>query len=136
MGKAILLTSLAFIATLTQRNGADADLFRYDRGKIEMAFAPLKKLESAVSGDSSIAATGQTFMSTRTEFQNNMPNFFPPIQFEIDPYAFFWGYCCSPIGVFVVMFDMNQNAEGRISFLFGATSCVLSVLALQYLRFS
>jgi hypothetical protein len=34
--------------------------------------------------------------------------------------AFFWGFCCWPVGLFTVIFKSDSTREDKISFIIGA----------------
>lgn len=113
-----------------------ADLFSVDQVTIEQEFAGLNDLDAFVSnnnvelGDLSAAEMNSISNLSMENFNANSP-LSPAFTFaDMDWASFAWGFCCWPIGAFVVLLNKNKSSEQKLSFWIGfGTSVVLSVIS-------
>lgn len=124
--KNTLLTSLAFLLSFNVALASGKD-FKINELKLVEAFAELDAI------DASIESSGLSFEQVALEHSLAVnaleasplaPNFGFD---DMDWGAFAWGFCCSPVGFFVVAINSNKDNDQKASFWIGFV--VILVLA-------
>ena len=125
-----LVLALGF-TTIT--SASNADLFSYNETAIETEFATLTELESYVSenGASLSELNANNYLSSLNLDNKIAANANPMFSFDdIDWVSFAWGFCCWPVGCFVVVLNGNKDSDQKASFWIGlGASYVLSAIS-------
>lgn len=122
------LAALCLLPTLL-RAEAYADAFAMDETSIQADFADLNQLESYVLAQGAtvaVAAIPANIIPQNFDAHSglNSPNFTID---SMDWGSFAWGFCCWPIGFFVVAINSNKSSDEKLSFWIGTgVSVVLS----------
>ncbi len=136
MKKLALLLSL-FIVPLFYASATTENPHNLNKGQFEKDFQELKQLEAHVKGNAS---------TTYREVKNNNPELLEGINIakssnakamatgfsfsDIEWGPFAWGFCCAPVGFFVVAINDDKSKNEKISFWIGAgVSAVFSLIS-------
>ena len=116
---------LALLAS-TSAYAGKGELFEVDEAAIEQEFQDLERLESYVDTQeeltwSELQANHQDFLATSElgTLELNAPLGTAFTLDDMDWGAFAWGFCCCPIGFFVVAINQNKDQNQKISFWIG-----------------
>lgn len=137
MKKLLFLSTLVLCLTSMQAFAGKGELFDVDDAAIEQQFSDLNQLEQYVENHDDL---------TWTEMQENHTDFLATAEItdltlsrplgtawtidDMDWGAFAWGFCCCPIGFFVVAVNSNKDANQKTSFWIGvAVSTILSAIS-------
>lgn len=126
MKKVLLLVAVVAGMMISTVKASTADLFSVDQVSIEQEFAGLNDLDAFVSnsnvelGDLSAAEMNSISNLSMENFNANSPLSPAFTLADMDWASFAWGFCCWPIGLFVVVLNKNKSSEQKISFLIGA----------------
>lgn len=118
----LLLTFLVVSVFATQ--ASNADLFSYDEAAITEEFSDLTALEGYVMTNQEVTFNDLVVSDQLASFnldENILSGVASPMfGFEdIDWGSFAWGFCCWPIGLFVVVFNSNKDSDQKLSFWIG-----------------
>jgi hypothetical protein len=130
MKNKLFLTCIFLSALVNFSFASKSDLFAYDKAGLQTELSDVQQLETYV-----LSNPGTTI----SQIQEN-PEFSPvakslsanPLspQFSLDNMdwgAFAWGFCCWPVGFFVVILNKSKDNDSKISYLIGvATAFVLT----------
>lgn len=111
------------------------DLFSYDKEKLEMEFTELNEIEDYVIVNNYPAYFEVSNKLELQNFQNiDLKN---PLgtQFfdEMDWGAFAWGFCCCPVGFFVVAINKEKDDLAKESYWTGViVSTILNLISTAF----
>lgn len=132
------LTFLIAVILVAQSAFASAaDLFSYDNDALQTEFAEIQQLEDYVvaNGDLSLTEVQATSAEVLEGINFNILETASPVgaMFSIEDMdwgSFAWGFCCWPVGFFVVAINNNKTSDQKLSFWIGlGVSVVLSVIS-------
>jgi hypothetical protein len=119
MKKILSFLSVGILALSTQLYAVSSDDFNYDFEAHEAEFAQIAEVEEAA------VVTGFSFVQLASEDSpykvDGIEMGMAPL-FSIDDMdwgAFAWGFCCWPIGLFVVVFNSRKDGDQKLSFFLG-----------------
>jgi hypothetical protein len=126
MIKKISFIVVAFLMVAQAGFANGSDLFSYDRSALESDFTEIQQLEDYVIANGNLSLA---------EVQNNSVDVLTGINFEIletaspvgamfsiedlDWGSFAWGFCCWPVGFFVVAINDNKSSDQKLSYWIG-----------------
>jgi len=122
MKKFLLGAALVFAAYVNNSFASTADAFAYNENTVSAQLTEATQIENYVSANSDV-----TFSEMQADANLasalNLGNFNAnAASFTFDDMnwkAFFWGFCCWPIGLFTVVFKSDSTREDKISFFIG-----------------
>jgi hypothetical protein len=108
-----------------------SELFNYEEEAVNQSMAEMVELENYIKSNADV--TYSTLHAENSTLISNLsasplsPNFsFDDIHWG----SFAWGFCCWPIGFFVVVTNKNKDSDQKMSFWIGlGTSVVLSAIS-------
>lgn len=129
--KKILLSLCLALVGLTSQAAVSANDFQYDETAVIAEFQEVTELENTLlannfslnaAPESPALAGYLSAMATPTPFSID----------DMDWTAFAWGFCCWPVGFFVVAINNNKTSDQKLSFWIGMGVSVV-VSAISYL---
>tara|TARA_B100000963_G_scaffold241736_1_gene211505 strand:+ start:599 stop:1027 length:429 start_codon:yes stop_codon:yes gene_type:complete len=130
-----LLLAFAFIFNVSASN---ADLFSYDLSEITTELSDLEVVENVIAQNQNSTVeeintqiTNNNFLSSSfgTNYNSSLALRAGLID-EMDWGSFAWGFCCWPVGFFVVITNKDKDSNQKKSFWIGlGTSFVLSLIS-------
>ena len=130
-----LLLAFAFIFNVSASN---ADLFSYDLSEITTELSDLEVVENLIDQNQNSTVEEintqiikNNFLSTsfETNYSSSLALRAGLID-DMDWAAFAWGFCCWPVGFFVVVTNKDKDSNQKKSFWVGlGTSVVLSLIS-------
>tara|TARA_B100001564_G_scaffold184086_1_gene154713 strand:+ start:404 stop:832 length:429 start_codon:yes stop_codon:yes gene_type:complete len=130
-----LILAFAFIFNVSASN---ADLFSYDLSEISTELSDLDIVENIIAQDQNSTVeeintqiTNNNFLSSSFETSyNSSLALRAGLIDDMDWGSFAWGFCCWPIGFFVVITNKDKDSNQKKSFWVGlGTSFVLSLIS-------
>jgi|TARA_B100001094_G_scaffold241565_1_gene237433 hypothetical protein len=130
-----LILAFAFIFNVSASN---ADLFSYDLSEIGTELSDLDIVENIIAQDQNSTVeeintqiTNNNFLSSSFETSyNSSLALRAGLIDDMDWGSFAWGFCCWPIGFFVVITNKDKDSNQKKSFWVGlGTSFVLSLIS-------
>ena len=124
MKKIILTLSICFMASWSMATTTASD-FMLDEQTFQSEMAALDQLEQELSAPTFTAtSTNNTVLFAQHGLQQSA---FGLDDMEWGPFA--WGFCCWPVGFFVVAINSNKSKNEKLSFWIGtAVSVVFSAI--------
>lgn len=128
--KKILSLAFAFlVAVQINVNATDAGEFSFNETEFHNELSALTEMENLAKTQGltySSLQSNDKYANLLTEMSMNQASF----SFEdIDWGAFAWGFCCWPVGFFVVAINKNKDSDQKLSFWIGViTSAVVGGL--------
>lgn len=127
MKKILLLLCLALVG-LTSQAAVSANDFQYDETAVIAEFQEVTELENTLlANDFSLNTAPES--PALAGYLNAMAT---PAPFSIDDMdwtAFAWGFCCWPVGFFVVAINSSKTSDQKLSFWIGTgVSIILSAI--------
>ena len=127
MKKIILLTAVTLFMAATAFGGnSKADLFSYDKKEVQSDFKEINKVEQYVSAHQDATLHDvQTFYDVNG--LNNQSDEMA-LLFDLDDMewgSFAWGFCCWPVGFFVVGINDSKSQDEKTSYWIGTGTVVL-----------
>ena len=133
-----IITSMALILMLSGLTIAgNSSLFSYDKSELETEFAEIQLLEDMVLSNHDL--TINDFQNMEIAWLDNVDlevmKSTSPVNamFSIDDMdwgAFAWGFCCCPVGFFVVAIDDSASQDSKTSYWVGViVNAVLSAVS-------
>ena len=130
-------TLLLAFALIFNVSASNADLFSYDLSEISTELSDLKVVEKVISQNQN-----STIVDLNTQITNNKylsstfdTNYKSSLALraglmdDMDWGSFAWGFCCWPIGFFVVITNKDKEQNQKKSYWVGlGTSAVLSII--------
>ena len=130
-----LLLAFAFIFNVSASN---ADLFSYDLSEITTELSDLEVVENVIAQNqnstveeinSQIISNNFLSSSFETNYNSSLALRAGLID-EMDWASFAWGFCCWPVGFFVVVTNKDKDSSQKKSYWVGlGTSLVLSLIS-------
>lgn len=126
MKKLLFAISIIFIGF--NSFGSNAELFSYDKEKVNSEFKELNELEKYVVENNFPAITdikvnGINECNLNLNVQNSLEG---SMFDEMDWTAFAWGFCCCPVGFFVVAVNPDKDNISKKSYWIGVIVNVVS----------
>ena len=119
-------------------SASNADLFSYDLSKITSELSDLEVVENIIDQNQNSTVEEintqiikNNFLSTsfETNYSSSLALRAGLID-DMDWAAFAWGFCCWPVGFFVVVTNKDKDSNQKKSFWVGlGTSVVLSLIS-------
>jgi hypothetical protein len=131
-----LLTIISLM--LLSLNLSATDIFTLDNERLNSEIAEVSALETLLEEYPTInfneLEKNQIF--DLNNFDSKKANVASGIGSNMQWGYFAWGFCCYPVGIFVLIFSDSQNVDDYQSFVIGAAvSCVLSAISYGFLYF-
>ncbi|MBI3141374.1 MAG: hypothetical protein HYZ16_00955 [Bacteroidetes bacterium] len=130
--KHVLVWAIAFFGLHTAAMAATADLFSYDQAGVESQFNALEDLDTYLDVNTGTTYADLQSSGTANQFDLNWNQFNANAAFsfsDMDWGSFAWGFCCWPVGLFVVLLNGNKDSDQKMSFLIGiGVNIVLGVI--------
>jgi len=130
-----LMFALAFMFNASASN---ADLFSYDLSEISTELSDLEVVENVITynQNSTIEEINKkiinnNFLSSSfdTDYKSSLALRAGLID-DMDPGAFAWGFCCWPVGFFVVVTNKDKESNQKKSYFVGlGISTVLGIIS-------
>lgn len=129
------LLAFAFIFNVSASN---ADLFSYDLSEITTELSDLEVVENVIAQNQNSTVeeintqiTNNNFLSSSFETNyNSSLALRAGLMDDMDWGSFAWGFCCWPVGFFVVVTNKDKDQNQKKSFFVGwGTSVVLSIIS-------
>ena len=131
MKKLLLVAAIALVAFVNNSFASTADVFAYDENTVSAQLTEATQIENYVAVNSDVTLTemqADASLSNTLHLNNFNSNAASFTFDDINWKAFFWGFCCWPIGLFTVVFKSDSTREDKISFLLGIVfGVVLSI---------
>jgi len=129
MKKLMLLALVCFIGMQTNVKAENATDFSFDETEFHQEMSALTEVEQIAKSQGLTYHSLQShdkYASLLTEMGMTQASF----GFEdIDWGSFAWGFCCWPVGFFVVAINKNKDSDQKLSFWIGViTSAVVGGL--------
>ncbi|MBF69656.1 MAG: hypothetical protein CL837_01755 [Crocinitomicaceae bacterium] len=130
-----LLLAFAFIFNVSASN---ADLFSYDLSEITTELSDLELVENVIAQNQNSTVEeintqiiNNNFLSSSFETNyNSSLALRAGLIDDMDWGSFAWGFCCWPVGFFVVITNKDKDSNQKKSFWIGlGTSFVLSLIS-------
>jgi hypothetical protein len=130
-----LLLAFAFIFNVSASN---ADLFSYDLSEITTELSYLEVVDSVIAQNQNSTVEeintqiiNNNFLSSSFETNyNSSLALRAGLIDDMDWGSFAWGFCCWPVGFFVVITNKDKDSNQKKSFWIGlGTSFVLSLIS-------
>ena len=126
--KKILLSLCLALVGLTSQAAVSANDFQYDENLVTSEFQEVTALEnSLLTNNFSLNEVPES-----PALAGYLSAMATPAPFSIDDMdwgAFAWGFCCFPVGFFVVAVNKNKTSDEKLSFWIGVgVSTVLSAI--------
>lgn len=136
MKKVLNLLLCLSLLTATSALAGKGELFNIDETAVQQELAELDQLESYVESGQDLTWTElqtnhQDFLASNelTSMTMNAPLGTAFTLEDMDWGAFAWGFCCCPIGFFVVAINSNKDTNQKLSFWIGwGVGVVLSTI--------
>ncbi len=121
-----LFVILLFFSTCLSSYAGNADKFSYNADELQNEFSDLQSLESMFIGNQNLTIADFEQMDidwlNRIDLENMKCA--SPVQamFGVDDMewgAFAWGFCCSPIGFFLVAISDEKSNNEKLSYWIG-----------------
>ncbi|MDA7501717.1 hypothetical protein N8482_00420 [Chitinophagales bacterium] len=115
-----LLALLIYFACSLSLSASSADLFSYDKGALETEMSSLNQLEQLVKAQPGVSAELLAFESNLNV--NLASGYGAAADFSIDEMewdAFAWGFCCWPVGFFLVAINDEASRDEKTSYWIG-----------------
>lgn len=127
--KKILLSLCFALVGLASHAAVTATDFQYDEARFTTEFQEVTELENALlSSNFSLNALPES-----DRLAGYMQAMTSPVPFSIDDMdwtAFAWGFCCWPVGFFVVGINSSKTSDQKLSFWIGmGVSVVVSAIS-------
>ena len=123
MKKFLLAAALVFAAYVNNSFASTADAFAYDENTVSAQLTEATQIENYVAANGDVTFT-ELQADANAASALNLGNFNAnTASFTFDDMnwkAFFWGFCCWPIGIFTVLIKSDSTREDKISFVIGA----------------
>ena len=130
-----LLLAFAFVFNVSASN---ADLFSYDLSEISTELSDLDVVENVISQnqnstieDLNTQITNNNFLSSSfdTDYKSSLA-LRAGLMDDMDWGSFAWGFCCWPVGFFVVVTNKDKDSNQKKSFFVGwGISTVLGIIS-------
>ncbi len=130
------LAYLLFLLVISEFSLANDAPFAYDKNELNRDFSTLNELSAYVdqSGETYSEMPKSKIFQENFELTNDVlvkPN----LKMDaVDWGAFAWGFCCWPIGVFVIAINDDKDKDSKNSFVAGIASSVI-VSTVAYIAF-
>ena len=122
MKKFLLAAALVFAAYVNNSFASTADAFAYDENTVSAQLTEATQIENYVAANGDVTFT-ELQADANAASALNLGNFNAnTASFTFDDMnwkAFFWGFCCWPIGIFTVLIKSDSTREDKISFVIG-----------------
>ena len=122
MKKFLLGAALVFAAYVNNSFASTADVFAYDENTVSAQLTEATQIENYVVANNDVTFSDMQADANLTSalnlgnFNSNAASFtFDDMNWK----AFFWGFCCWPIGLFTVVLKSDSTREDKISFFLG-----------------
>jgi hypothetical protein len=117
---------------------ASSDIFSYDEEAIAAEFSALSELENFLAANPHLTFEEAKAVNPMVFSNIKIASIVAPegMAFTIDDMewgSFAWGFCCWPIGFFVVILNPNKDSAHKISYLIGLGVNILFSLPGYYL---
>jgi hypothetical protein len=137
--KQIKLLFTAFLICLgSSVFAATSDIFNYDEEAIIAEFSALSELENFLTKNPHLTFEEAKAVNPMAFSNTKIASVVAPekMAFTIDDMewgSFAWGFCCWPIGFFVVILNPNRDSAHKISYLIGmGVGCLISLPSYIY----
>lgn len=101
-----------------------ASVYSYDRQELDQEFKALQEIEDQFKQKQTVDSFSLASIKSADPIDLQTAN-----EFYFDAESFFWGFCCCPVGVFIVPFSEQKDSDQKGSFWIGVGSFVFLVLA-------
>lgn len=128
MKKILFTLCFAMLGLASQAVVTSAD-FQYDETSLSAEFQEVNALESALLANNfSLNALPES--DRLTSYMNAMATPAPFSVDDMDWTSFAWGFCCWPVGFFVVAINDSKTSDQKLSFWIGmGVSVVVSAIS-------
>lgn len=127
--KKILLSLCLALVGLTTQAAVSANDFQYDEIMVATQLQEVTELENTLLANN-FSLNGAPESSYLAGYMSAMAT---PAPFSIDDMdwgAFAWGFCCWPVGFFVVAINNSKTSDQKLSFWIGmGVSVVVSAIS-------
>ncbi len=127
-----IFTFLAlFLVSILSLSASQSDLFSYNADEVEAQFQELNKLENYVLNTHDL--NYNTIITSSVCLNSESSSSIGSSSFSFDSMdwgAFAWGFCCCPIGFFVVAINDEKTSDQKASYWIGVVvSAVIGAIS-------
>lgn len=105
-------------------NVSFASVYSYDRSELDLEFKKLEQIEEQFVKEGRVDPLWLNSIQSAEPIDTQKSN-----EFYFDAQSFFWGFCCCPVGVFIVPFSANKDSDQKGSFWIGVGAFVVLTIA-------
>lgn len=129
---------LIFLVSVSAMSFAgNASMFSYDADELNTEFSELQVMETMIITNQNLTITDFEQMDADwlSYIDLGAMKTASPIQAmfgidDVDWMSFAWGFCCCPVGFFIVVLDDDKSKDEKLSFWIGVgVSFVLSLIS-------
>lgn len=137
MKKSLLLSMIAMIFVFGSAFASNSTLFSYDKQQLQDQFEVVDQLEAFVAESNGMTyeevTVANVTLAQMLQTDNVSANAPMNPMFSVDDMdwgSFAWGFCCWPVGFFVVAINSNKTSDQKLSYWIGlGVSVILSTIS-------